>query len=124
MGAVILMGLWVVAWTLTPSSQGLGTHQQLGLPPCTMRVVWGIRCPSCGMTTSWAYLANGQLRASFGANPAGLLLGLTTLWALPSLTRSALTGWVWTQRRQWSLAVALMMVIVIAIVDWLQRLYL
>lgn len=66
----------VVAGRLKPNPDGLGTHQQLGLPPCTIRVMWGIRCPSCGMTTSWSYFARGQVMMSLRANIAGTLLAI------------------------------------------------
>ncbi|RMG03430.1 MAG: DUF2752 domain-containing protein, partial [Planctomycetota bacterium] len=52
--AVGLAGLLVIAAVLRPSPTGLGTHQQLGLPPCTFRAMFGSRCPTCGMTTAWS----------------------------------------------------------------------
>lgn len=72
-GPLILLG---VALTLNPSKSGLGTHQQLGLPPCSMRVLFGVRCPACGMTTSWSHFARGQWIDSVMANPGGFLLAL------------------------------------------------
>src|SRR3984957_18651504 len=75
-----------VAAMLEPDSRGFGTHRQLGLPPCTVRLLFGIPCPSCGMTTSFASLMRGQLDQSFRANPAGLLLGLAC---------AALIPWCW-----------------------------
>src|SRR5947209_2100708 len=46
----VLIGLLATAACLTPSPRGMGTHQQLGLPPCTVVQWFGVRCPSCGMT--------------------------------------------------------------------------
>jgi hypothetical protein len=63
----------ITARTLTPSPQGIGTHQQLGLPPCSMRIIFGIRCPGCGMTTSWSYFTRGEFRASLNTNFGGFL---------------------------------------------------
>ncbi|MEM9368402.1 MAG: DUF2752 domain-containing protein [Planctomycetota bacterium] len=64
----------VTACFLQPASAGLGTHQQLGLPPCSMRFLLGIRCPACGMTTSWAHFVRGAWLASLQSNAAGFLL--------------------------------------------------
>lgn len=65
-----------VAGRLKPHPDGLGTHQQLGLPPCTILMMWGIRCPSCGMTTSWSYFVRGQWWMSLRSNAAGTLLAV------------------------------------------------
>lgn len=63
-----------------------GTHRQLGLPPCLMKQVTGLACPSCGMTTSFSLLMHGEIAAAWQANWAGVisaLLGLgATLWML------------------------------------------
>lgn len=63
-----------------------GTHRQLGLPPCTLKVLTGIGCPACGMTTSFALLLHGDPVAAWRANWAGclvaLLATLTTVWFL------------------------------------------
>ncbi|MCM2374140.1 DUF2752 domain-containing protein [Aporhodopirellula aestuarii] len=94
-----------VARTLTPATQGLGTHQQLGLPPCSMRVLFSIRCPACGMTTSWSHWTRGQWISSFQSNTGGTLLAFLVpviaflagrvLWTgrLPSTTTSYRIGW-------------------------------
>src|SRR5690242_10680262 len=52
----VLAVMLATAWRLTPSPRGLGTHQQLGLAPCTVEQWFGMRCPSCGMTTAWAHV--------------------------------------------------------------------
>jgi hypothetical protein len=83
---VILAASW-----LTPSATGVGTHEQLGLPPCGMLAWLGIPCPACGLTTAFAHLAHGDLLASLRAHPLGAPLFLVTclsvpgsLWALSS----------------------------------------
>lgn len=81
-GAAAVLG---VARLLTPSSDGMGTHQQLGLPPCTFHTLTGHGCPGCGMTTSFAALARGQLGQAFEANPLGILLFAATALSIPLL---------------------------------------
>jgi hypothetical protein len=76
-GALVLAAPLFVATQLHASADGLGTHQQLGLPPCSALLWWGVRCPACGMTTSWAHLVRGDLLASIQVNPGGAMLGLT-----------------------------------------------
>ena len=93
-----LAALLAVAVALKPSPLGLGTHQQLGLPPCSFQVLFGWPCPSCGMTTSWAHLVRGQLFGALRANVGGTLLGLIAVAATPWLAVSAARGrwWGWT----------------------------
>ena len=43
LSAILIIGsLFVIATRLEPASQGLGTHHQLGLPPCSLRVLFNI----------------------------------------------------------------------------------
>lgn len=80
---VLAAGLLVVAATLAPDPAGLGTHRQLGLPPCSMVVMSGYPCPTCGMTTAFAHTARGQLLSALRVQPAGALLAmLVAAWAV------------------------------------------
>jgi hypothetical protein len=97
--AFALSGVFVIAAVLNPyESQGtpraLGTHHQLGLPPCTFQVITGIPCPSCGMTTSFALVIRGDLVNAMRVNFAGALLAIACLaiipWALASVWRGTL----------------------------------
>jgi hypothetical protein len=63
---------------LRPDPSGLGTHLALGLNKCGFLVAFGIPCPSCGMTTSWAWVVRGNLIASLWVQPMGTLLALLT----------------------------------------------
>src|SRR6266508_4084945 len=47
--------------------------------PCLLRLVTGIPCPMCGMTTAATSLAAGELQAALAANPFVLLLAGATL---------------------------------------------
>ena len=87
--AVGLLGLLAIAAMLKPSPLGHGTHQQLGLPPCTFWVLFGRPCPTCGMTTAWAHLVRGQWVDACRANLGGALLGLLAMVAAPWLLGSA-----------------------------------
>jgi Na+-transporting NADH:ubiquinone oxidoreductase subunit NqrB len=90
--AVVLVGglgiLGLAAW-LTPDARGYGTHEQLGFGKCGMLVTTGLPCPTCGMTTAFAYTVRGRWVRAFLAQPAGFLAALATIactigagWAL------------------------------------------
>jgi hypothetical protein len=74
-----LLAALVLASQLRPDPRGWGTHEQLGLPPCTFLAVVGKRCPACGMTTSWAFATHGRLADALRANASGTLLALVTV---------------------------------------------
>ncbi len=80
--AVAGLGSWGVlvlsAW-LRPDLRGFGTHQQLGLPPCTFEAMTSVPCPGCGLTTSFAHMAHGHFIRAFGAHLMGPFLFLLTL---------------------------------------------
>ena len=80
----LLAGFGLAGW-LSPSPAGLGTHQQLGLPPCSARVLLGVPCPGCGMTTSFSHFVRGQWASSLKANAGGFVLAvvsaLAVVWA-------------------------------------------
>jgi hypothetical protein len=73
--------LFLAAW-LTPSSAGLGTHEQMGLPACGWVTLMDIPCPTCGMTTSFSHAADGNLWQSFLTQPVGFVLAMITAMAL------------------------------------------
>ena len=72
-----------IARLLTPAPGGMGTHQQLVLPPCTFRVLTGHGCPGCGLTTAFAQLARGELHLAWQANPMGVLFYAMTVISVP-----------------------------------------
>jgi hypothetical protein len=75
-----------VARRVVPAAAGIGTHTQLGLPPCGLWLWLHIPCPACGLTTAWAHLARGELFASLAVHPLGLpLFGLCALLVLRAL---------------------------------------
>lgn len=117
-----LLALLAIAAVLKPDSSGLGTHQQLGLPPCAIRVSLGVRCPSCGMTTSWAHYVRGQLLQSISANAGGTLLALFATFAAPWSIVSGLRGcWLGGRLRDRHAASMAVGVAVVVLVDWMFR---
>jgi Protein of unknown function (DUF2752) len=122
LAAVLAIGLTVplaIAAVLRPNPSGYGTHQQLGLPPCTFVVLFGRRCPSCGMTTAWAHLVRGEVADAFRANAGGALLGLLALLAEPWLLIAAVRGrWLGWVPRANVLGWVLAGVVVVTLIDW------
>ena len=75
----------VTAAQLVPDPSGAGTHLQLGGAPCTVVLITGRPCPTCGMTTAFAHAVRGRLISAFHAQPMGLLLaGAAALCAVLS----------------------------------------
>lgn len=118
-----LASLLVLAWRLEPDTRGLGTHQQLGLPACTIRVLFGIRCPACGMTTSWSHAVRGEWPSALACNVVGAALAAAAMagvvWTLASAARGR--WWLWRPRENVLLAASIT-VVVLALVDWGVRL--
>jgi len=120
----LLAPLGLAAW-LTPDARGYGTHEQLGLRPCTFVTLFGWRCPTCGMTTAWANLVRGKVAAAVEANLGGTLLGLLSLAAVPWLWVSAWRGrWLgWAPNgtmAAWSGAA----ILAVTLIDWAFHLHL
>ncbi|MDZ7292166.1 MAG: DUF2752 domain-containing protein [candidate division KSB1 bacterium] len=52
------------------------------LPSCTFRNLFGIPCPSCGMTRAGLALARGKLKTAFTLNPLFVIgLGSMLIWS-------------------------------------------
>lgn len=120
---VALFALLFLAAMLKPNPSGLGTHTQLGLPGCTMFTFTGIRCPGCGMTTSWAHTMNGDFASGIRANVGGVLLCLLSVAVFPSLLWMGIRGRSLPFR--WFAQVAITVLLIamsISIVEWLIRL--
>ena len=116
-----LIALLVTARTLQPNPDGLGTHRQLGLPPCSMLWATGVRCPGCGMTTSWAHITRGQLPSAVSVNLAGSLLAVLAAIVAAASARVAITAATVTRRQQWILTIALLVIVAVAMLDWMRR---
>jgi len=97
------IAVFAVACTLDPYENGearrLGTHRQIrvpgmdeGLPDCNFKVLTGVPCPSCGMTTSFALLIHADVWNSVQANFAGTALATFGLLFVPWAFASAFFG--------------------------------
>jgi hypothetical protein len=72
--AAACLAVLAVGASLHPAASGMGTAQQLGLPPCSIPIETGWPCPTCGMTTAVADVLHGRLGAAMLAQPAGVVL--------------------------------------------------
>lgn len=90
--ALACAALLSAAATLHPDARGLGTHQQLGLAPCSMVTLTGYPCPTCGMTTAFALTTRARFREALTAQPAGFTLALLTVAALAASLYTVATG--------------------------------
>jgi hypothetical protein len=103
---VLFLAICFVASRLSPSESGIGTHEQLGLPPCGFLSVTGFPCPSCGLTTSIVWLMHGDIVKAALTQPFGvvltavLMLG-TILSGLAILRRKSITSLVRTEQIEW-----------------------
>ena len=90
--AGLSLALLLTASRLTPDSSGMGTHHQLGLPRCGWLVSYGLPCPTCGMTTSFAHVVRGELASSLYAQPMGTLIALAAAMTLVAGLYCGVTG--------------------------------
>lgn len=119
-----LMALLAIAAWLEPDPRQYGTHQQLGLPACTIDVLYGIRCPSCGMTTSWAWMMDGRPAKSWQANAGGALLALVSILAAPWLLASAAAGrWIGGPLNEWFVVFVSLAIVTVTLVEWSWRVW-
>lgn len=90
--ALACLTVLALAAALRPASEGFGTHEQLGMPPCTWAAYLDRPCPTCGMTTAFAAAANGDVMTSLAAQPFGALLAILTSTVFWGALHVAVTG--------------------------------
>ncbi len=83
----------ITARILVPDHSALGTHGQLGLPPCGFFVFTGYPCPGCGLTTAFAHMVRLEAGGAFSANPFGIVLFLATVLFIPLAAVGFVRGW-------------------------------
>jgi hypothetical protein len=91
--ALAAAAILITAARLTPDVHGMGTHRQLGLPPCGFVEVTGLPCPSCGMTTAFASTVHGHVLQALRAQVAGLAMAVGTILVGVFGLAGAITGW-------------------------------
>lgn len=81
-GGIIAASAWAVLVTgalLAPDPARYGTHEQMGLPACSMLQSSGWPCPTCGMTTSVSAMMHGRFTLAARSHPFGVLLAVGLL---------------------------------------------
>jgi hypothetical protein len=113
------VAVWIDPYGSDGRPSAMGTHQQLGLPPCNFLRLTGLPCPSCGMTTSFALLVRGDVAASLRANAVGTLLALFFAGLIPwSLASAARGRWLWVRMLEpWVLRTVIVFT-VLALLRW------
>ena len=120
--AAALVAVLVTARTLSPDDRGHGTHEQLGLPPCTFYLIFRRPCPACGMTTSWAWLLRGNVVRAMAANAGGALLAMLSIAAAPWMLISAIRGrWFVGLPGDWTFAGIALAVSAVTAGQWIWR---
>lgn len=118
--AIFLISGFALARSLRPDPRGFGTHQQIGLPECSVRLLFSRPCPGCGMTTSFSHFVRGEFVEAGRANVAGLLLATLCVVMIPWSLFSAVRGTTWLVDEPMMLLTILIVVIGgIAMVSWL-----
>ena len=90
--ALACLSVLVLAARLPPSPTGVGSHEAMGLKSCQFLESTGLPCPSCGMTTSFAWFARGNVVASVYVQPMGAALAATAAAGVWGGLYVALTG--------------------------------
>jgi Protein of unknown function (DUF2752) len=121
-GLIVVFGLaaWLRPYTDDGQPRSMATHTQLGMPPCTMVVLTGKPCPSCGMTTSFSLLMHGDVLNSLRANWVGTLLAIFWLglipWGLYGTIRGRL---LWVRNAELFFTIATGVILVLMFSRWL-----
>ena len=91
--ALVPLATLVTATTLTPDPNGVGTHTQLGLPPCGFLASTGWPCPGCGLTTSFSHMVRFQWAGAAAANAFGIALFLVSAFSIPISAMGFIKKW-------------------------------
>jgi len=79
---IFLAALMIIPFFLQPNINGYGTHTQLGIHRCPLFTFFGIKCPTCGLTTSFSLIAKGELKQSIKIHPLGIPIYLCVIMVL------------------------------------------
>jgi hypothetical protein len=119
---LVLLTLLAAALTLQPDPRGVGTHQQMGLPPCSFFELLGTRCPACGMTTAWAHVVRGQCVQAIRVNAGGAMLAALAVLIAPWALVSGMRGhWVVGPLGDRATVAVCFVVVIVTLIDWASR---
>lgn len=82
----------LLAAGMSPAGEGHGTHTQLGLPECTWAATFDAPCASCGMTTSWTWMAHAGFSEGFLTQPFGAFLAVAAAAVVTAGLHAAVAG--------------------------------
>jgi hypothetical protein len=82
----------VLLAAVQPDARGLGTHEQLGMAPCSWPAAAGMPCPTCGVTTAACHVVHLQPLAALRVQPFGAVLAVFGLWLAARALWSLLTA--------------------------------
>jgi hypothetical protein len=86
-------GVLAIARRVTPDASGLGTHVQLGLPPCGFLAATGLPCPACGLTTAFAHMIRLNLLDAAHVHPVGVALFMVMVVSVLACGMAAARAW-------------------------------
>jgi hypothetical protein len=73
-------GFVFVLSLVEPRAEGHGTHELLGMEPCGWPALYGMPCPTCGVTTAATHLVHLDPIGAFLTQPFGAILAGFGLW--------------------------------------------
>ncbi len=83
---VVTASVLALSFVLVPGAQGESAAFRLLGPPCLFRLLTGLPCPLCGMTTAFVAMAQGHVAQAYEAHVLGpaayALTWAVALWAL------------------------------------------
>ncbi len=105
-GLAGIIGAFALALALKPDPRGMGTHQQLGMPPCTMYMLIGLPCPTCGLTTAFAHVVRLQVLDAIRVQPFCVvilvIMLLSAAWyAATIVSGNRVSNWLGGRRIKW-----------------------
>ncbi|MGH9751371.1 MAG: DUF2752 domain-containing protein [Blastocatellia bacterium] len=122
MGTGLSAALLLIARLLRPSADGVGTHRQLGLPPCAFLHFTGVPCPGCGLTTSVAHAARLHFYESVITQPFGLIVFISAALSLPLSIYLIHRRVSWSKLNRWrGRNLVVYLTIALFILSWLYK---
>ena len=80
---ILTGGFFVVILALVPPDpRGYGTHELLGMAPCSWPSGGGVPCPTCGVTTAACHLVHLSPLKAVATHPFGAALAASGIWLM------------------------------------------